>query len=97
MTHDQNNERLTRAFKALSNPNRLQIYQEIVHKQISEVSNSGCRVVDFINAMRVGAPTISHHLKELVNAELIRVERNGKFVICHLNESMREELKGFFG
>ena len=71
MTPDQNNDRLTRAFKALSNPNRLQIYQEILHKQVSEVSDSGCRVVDFINAMRVGAPTISHHLSKLADVGLL--------------------------
>lgn len=88
-------ERLARAFKALSNPNRLRIYQQIKHARVSEMTDSGCKLVDFINSLKVGAPTISHHIKELVNAGLIRVEKEGKFVTCHLEEDMQRELRAF--
>lgn len=88
-------ERLTRAFKALSNPNRLRIYQQIKQARVSEMTDSGCKLVDFINSLKVGAPTISHHIKELVNAGLIRVEKEGKFVTCHLEEDMQQELRAF--
>ncbi len=32
--------------------------------------------------LKIGAPTVSHHLKELVNAGLIVTERQGKFLIA---------------
>lgn len=88
-------ERLARAFKALSNPNRLRIYQQIKAARVSPMKDSGCKLVDFINSMKVGAPTISHHIKELVNAGLIRVEKDGKFVTCYLEEDMQQELRAF--
>ena len=89
---------IARAFKALSNPNRLRIYQEILWRQRHDVGpaeDSGCLLYDFINSLKIGAPTISHHVKELVNANLIRVERNGKFLTCYLNTDMRRRLADF--
>lgn len=83
---------LAQAYKALSNPHRLSIYREILRQQRHEVGpddDSGCMIFDFINKLDIGAPTISHHVKALVKAKLIRVERNGKFISCFLNESMR--------
>jgi len=88
---------LAKAFKALSNPNRLQIFQEIMRRrQLDSKDVCGCALTDFINSLNVGAPTVSHHIKELVNADLIRVERNGKFITCFLNEDMSLRLKEFF-
>lgn len=88
-------ERLSRAFKALSNPTRLRIYQQIKDQPSNELPETGCKLVDFINSLKVGAPTVSHHIKELVNAGLIRVEREGKFMTCYLEDEMREELRRF--
>lgn len=93
---------LAQAFKALSHPNRLQIYLELLQLR-EKVVDSGsekecsCGLTDFINKLNIGAPTVSHHIKELVNAKLIWVERNGKFMTCHLNHDMRAELERFFG
>jgi len=95
---DPDPQAIARAFKALSNPNRLRIYQEILQRQTHHLgpdSDSGCLLYDFINSLKVGAPTISHHVKELVNADLIRVERHGKFLTCYLNDAMREQLASF--
>ena len=49
-----------------------------------------------MSKLNIGAPTVSHHIKELVNAKLIWIERQGKFMTCHLNNEMREELEKFF-
>lgn len=94
---------LAKAFKALSHPNRLQIYSEIMNRQAHQVETDdktcllgGCNLTEFIHSLNVGAPTISHHIKELVNAGLITVERNGKYMTCFPNESMREQLQSFF-
>lgn len=90
-------QRLANAFKALSNPNRLQIYLEILQRrQLDSKNIHGCALGDFIRSLNIGAPTVSHHIKELVNAGLIRVERNGKFITCHLDETMCAQLQGFF-
>lgn len=88
---------LAKAFKALSNPNRLQIYLEIMQRrQMDSKDVCGCALTDFINSLNVGAPTVSHHIKELVNADLISVQRQGKFITCYLNEAVCEQLKDFF-
>jgi DNA-binding transcriptional ArsR family regulator len=91
-------KKFSRVFKALSNPNRLQIYLEVLSHRQSGITapEAGCGIADLIGKLSVGAPTISHHVKELVNANLIRVERNGKFLTCYLNEPMRQALTGFF-
>ncbi|GAA3562995.1 MULTISPECIES: ArsR/SmtB family transcription factor [Marinobacter] len=95
-TDTRNQDHLCRAFKALANPTRLRIYQQIRDQRSGEVADSGCKLVDFINSLKVGAPTVSHHLKELVNAGLIEVRRDGRFLTCYLREDMREELRRFW-
>lgn len=96
-------EALENAFKALSNPNRLQMYRELLEqrqKVVDAASAKDCRpscaLSELMEKMNIGAPTVSHHVKELVNARLIRVERHGKFITCFLNEDMRAALEGFF-
>lgn len=88
---------LARAFRALSNPNRLQIYVEILRRQRAALGpEHSCALYDFINSLEIGAPTVSHHIKELVAAGLIRVERDGKYLACALDEATRARLHAFF-
>jgi ArsR family transcriptional regulator, arsenate/arsenite/antimonite-responsive transcriptional repressor len=96
-------QQLAKAFKALSHPNRMQIYCEIMSHQAHQIEANekecllgGRKLAEFIHSLNVGVPTISHHIKELVNAGLITVERNGKYMTCFPNEPMREQLKRFF-
>ena len=90
---------LAQAFKALSHPNRLQIYVDAVAGK-SRCLGYRKRVQLWLNRLyeqlNIGAPTVSHHIKELVNAKLIRVERQGKFMTCYLNNDMRAQLEAFF-
>lgn len=91
---------LAQAFKALSHPNRLQMYVELLQQQQTTVSSDNhreysCGLAELITKLNIGAPTVSHHIKELVQARLIRVERHGKFMTCYLNEDMRAELEQF--
>lgn len=88
-------EQLAKAFKALSAPNRLAMYLDLLAQE--ETSVAHCRLGDLIDRLEIGAPTVSHHLKELVNAGLIEVQRDGKFIRCRLNVAMRERLAAFFG
>lgn len=84
---------MAKVFKALSNPNRLELYLQIVEKQENcYAADCGCLINDIAKSLNIGAPTISHHLKELENAELIFTERKGKFVVARVNEEMVNEV-----
>lgn len=89
---------LSRAFKALANANRLQIYMEVLAHRHSGIAapEAGCGVADLISKLNIGAPTVSHHVKELVAADLITVEKNGKYLTCHLNSKTHQQLQQFF-
>ena len=80
--------------KALSNPNRLELYLEILKKCEAsfEAESDGCLVTDIMSSFNIGAPTISHHLKELANADLITTERRGKFLVARINEKTIDEV-----
>lgn len=95
---------MAQAFKALSHPNRLQMYLELLERREKIVADGDCQkkecsfgLSEFMHKLNIGAPTVSHHIKELVNAKLIWVERHGKFMTCYLNEDMRVKLEKFFG
>ncbi len=89
---------MAKAFKALSNPNRLIIYVEILKRHQAELNQQcdGCLIADVMSSLQIRAPTVSHHVKELVNADFIEVERQGKFVNCHINDEMLDLLQNFF-
>jgi ArsR family transcriptional regulator len=75
---------LARLFKALSDPTRLAIFELIraggdaVYTE-DEVRQS---VSDIAEHFDVSLSTVSHHLKELRTAGLIRCEKRGKTVYC---------------
>ena len=89
-------EKLAKALKALSNPNRLKIYLEIAATRETSFASHcdfcGCPISRIMEKLSIGAPTVSHHLKELVNAGLIFTERQGKFVIARINETVMADV-----
>lgn len=86
-------QKMAKVFKALSNPNRLDLYLQIVKQQeASYETGSGCLICEISKSLNIGAPTISHHLKELSNAELIFTERKGKYLVAKINEEMVSEV-----
>jgi predicted transcriptional regulator len=46
--------------------------------------------------LNIGAPTVSHHVKELVHAGLITTERRGKQLVCTINSAMLKTLSRAF-
>lgn len=87
---------LAKIFKALSNENRLEIYKEITKQEnIDYEQKCECSISDVLSCLKIGAPTISHHLKELTNANLITTEKNGKFLVAHINKDTLEKIREF--
>ena len=84
-------KKITKIMKALSNPNRFELFMEISKRNQSSYEEEECFVYDLMEKFNIGAPTISHHLKELSNADLILTERKGKFLIARINEQTLRE------
>ena len=76
------------AFKALSNPIRLQI--------IDLISQGGGQICgcDIERHFDLTQPTISHHLKVLRDAGLISSEARGVWMMHRINTSMLTALQG---
>lgn len=85
-------KKVIKAMKALSNKNRFEIFM-VIYKSNKEANfeKEECFVYDIIDKLNIGAPTISHHLKELSNADLIITERRGKQIVATIN---KETVKG---
>ena len=67
---------VVRALTALAHPLRLRVFRALV-------GAGGCGLVPSALSERlcVPPPTLSFHLKELVNSQLVNHERNGRFLI----------------
>jgi ArsR family transcriptional regulator, arsenate/arsenite/antimonite-responsive transcriptional repressor len=79
-------KRMAKILKALSHPNRLELYLEIMKRhEVDYDTQNECFIMDIVESLNIGAPTISHHLKELANADLITTERRGKYLVAKIN------------
>jgi len=87
--------RLVKIFKALSNSNRLRLFEAIRTAEQTSFQH-GCSLRAVVERLSVGAPTVSHHLKELVNAGLVQTEKHGKFLHCRVADGAVEDLHRFF-
>jgi len=89
--------RLAEVFKALANPNRLHIFLRLVSccppgtKCSSEAAIRRC-VGELGQDLEIDPSTVSHHLKELRRAGLIRVTRRGKNILCWVDRETVLEL-----
>ena len=98
MSNEQT-KRLTKAFNALSNPNRLQLFMNLLaESRLDLVAGRvhDCFLSGLLRNLKIGAPTVSHHVKELENAELITTHRDGKHLVCSINPDMIRQLKTLF-
>ena len=89
---------LAKRFKALSNPNRLKLFTEILRARQASVDPGGsCLLRTIAQTLKVAPPTVSHHVKELVNAGLITTELQGKFLACAVVPEALESLRRALG
>lgn len=101
-----NTEQLAEAFKALSNPNRLKIFLQLMNccapgtvcttKDVTTDSVIKSCVGDLGEGLGIAASTLSHHIKELNRAGLIQMERRGQHIDCWVDPNTVEELNRFF-
>ena len=88
---------LAQMFKALSNMNRLRLFLEILREQQRDFrDHKSCLLNPIMGRLKIGAPTVSHHLKELVNAGLVTTERQGKYLTCSVSSGAMRQLESFF-
>ncbi len=94
-------EKYAGMFKALSNVNRLLIFRRLC--TCCDVGTR-CRgrgpqipcVSDLGADLGIAASTLSHHMKELRNAGLIQMARNGQNIECWVEPKVLKEMAKFF-
>ena len=88
----QQAERLARMFKALGDPTRVRLLSMIAAQAESEAC-----LCDLTEPVGLSQPTVSHHMKQLVDAELVTREQRGKWAFYALRtdtfEMLSEALK----
>jgi ArsR family transcriptional regulator len=95
-----NIEHIAVLFKALSNPNRLRIYTRLAsccstsQQSCTEDEVSAC-VGELGADLQIVPSTLSHHIKELHRAGLIRMERSGQSIRCWVDRDTLKELQRF--
>ncbi|MEV4954474.1 ArsR/SmtB family transcription factor [Paenarthrobacter nitroguajacolicus] len=76
-------------FKALADPNRLRLLSMVK----AEPSGESC-VCDLTEPLGLGQPTVSHHLKILVDAGLLHREKRGTWAYYSLVPGALEDVAG---
>jgi len=81
-------ETLARMFRALSNPNRLRLFMNLLDESKLDLAKGrvhDCFLAKLLAGLDLGAPTVSHHVKELTDAGLITTQREGKQLTCSVD------------
>jgi ArsR family transcriptional regulator len=75
-------ERLARIFKALGDPTRVRLLSLIAAHQDGEAC-----ICDLTDPVGLSQPTVSHHMKQLVDAGLLSREQRGKWAYYRVVDS----------
>lgn len=78
------------ALAALAHESRLAVFRLLVRR-----GPEGYTPGDLIKRLRIPAPTLSFHLKELQGSQLVDVRREGRFLFYRANFPRMAELVGF--
>ena len=94
-------EKLSHTFKALSNPHRLSIFMRLASCCGSGISCDADKAIrECVGTvgknLNLSPSTISHHIKELHRAGLIRMKRRGQTVECWVDPETLDSLAEIF-
>ncbi len=70
-------DRMARIFKALSNPKRIRIFEML--------SNGELCACELLRRFNVSQPTLSHDMKVLIDANIVKCRRDGQRILYSLN------------
>lgn len=79
-----NQEKRALLFKALSDSHRLIILEELTGGE-----QCACKLLEKLD---ITQPTLSHHMKQLVEQELVFARKEGKWIHYRRNETLLKEL-----
>lgn len=71
-------EKLVKVFKALGEPNRLEI--------VLSIGKDSRSVTEIISATGLSQTLVSFHLRTLRNAQIVKTKRNGPFIYYSLSD-----------
>ena len=96
-----NVDRYADIFKALSNPHRLSIFMRLASCCLpGGTCNTEADMRECVGAvgknLGLAPSTISHHIKELHRAGLIKMKRKGQTVECWVDPETLDSLAAFF-
>jgi ArsR family transcriptional regulator len=98
--YESNHDPLSEMFKALGNAHRLAIFHRLTTccrpGTSCDLESVRFSVGQLGEGLDIAPSTLSHHLKELHRAGLIRMEREGKQVKCWIDPAVLDRLAGFF-
>ena len=83
---DEEAEATATLFRALADPARVKILNLLAH------SDGPVCVCEFVPAVELSQPTVSHHLKKLTDAGLLEREQRGKWAYYSLSGEAFERL-----
>lgn len=82
-------QRLARVFKALGDPTRVRLLSLIAAQEDREAC-----ICDLTEPVGLSQPTVSHHMKQLVEAGLVTREQRGRWAYYRLVEDTLTSLSG---
>ena len=82
-------ERLSRMFKALGDPTRVRLLSMIAAARGQEAC-----ICDSIEPVGLSQPTVSHHMKQLVDAGIVEREQRGRWAYYRLIGDTLSALSG---
>ncbi|MEX2543343.1 MAG: metalloregulator ArsR/SmtB family transcription factor [Trueperaceae bacterium] len=96
-TVEVHDNRLAMRLKALADPARLAVLEFLLEPNGECCSrDDGVCGCDFEGLLGLSQPTVSHHLKVLVQAGLLGAEKRGRWTYYRLEPQAFEELAGHF-